>query len=94
MCRSCHISHNMSEKSKSFLASETNHHDANIPWLEWKDLDLNNEKWGIPKDGPDGLFLDAERIVMPRTLESHQWIRAKNLKNLTVLFNYFFNYAP
>ncbi|XP_071557569.1 androglobin [Temnothorax nylanderi] len=77
----------MSEKSKSFFTVETNPHpDANVAyasWPEWKDSDLNNEKWGVPKDGPDGLFLDAERVAMPRSLEPDHWIRAKDLKHLT-----------
>jgi len=80
----------MSEKSKNFFTVETSRHpDANVAyasWPEWKDSDLNNEKWGIPKDGPDGLFLDAERVAMPQSLEPDHWIRAKDLKHLTVLF--------
>nr|XP_012224984.1 PREDICTED: uncharacterized protein LOC105673728 [Linepithema humile] len=50
-------------------------------WPEWKDSDLNNEKWEIPKGG---LFLDAETVTMPRSLEPDHWIRAKDLKHLTV----------
>ncbi|EZA54745.1 hypothetical protein X777_05030 [Ooceraea biroi] len=79
----------MSEKSKSFAAETNRHADAstmNTPWLEWKDFDLNNEKWEIPKDDYDGLFLDAECVGMPRSLEPYQWIRARDLKHLTVLF--------
>lgn len=76
----------MSEKSKTTFITEANRYqDANAPWLEWKDSDLNNEKWGTPRNGPDGLFLDTERIIMPRSLEPYQWIRAKDLKHLTVL---------
>jgi len=58
---------------------------ANVSWLEWKDSDLNNEKWGVPKDGPDGLFLDTEYVAMPRSLKPDRWIRAKDLQRLTVL---------
>lgn len=79
----------MSEKSKSFFTTETNHYfDTNVAyalWPEWKDSDLNNERWEIPKNGPDGLFLDAEGAAMPQSLELDQWIRAKDLKHLTVL---------
>jgi len=83
----------MSEKSRSFFTTETNRHpDVNVAyalWPEWKDSDLNNEKWEIPKEGPDGLFLDTERVAMPRSLEPDHWIRAKDLKHLTVLRHYF-----
>lgn len=77
----------MSEKSKSSFTVDVNRHpDTNIAsWPKWKDSDLNNEKWGIPKDGTDGLFLDAERVAMPQSLEPDHWIRAKDLKHLTVL---------
>jgi len=51
-------------------------------WPEWKDSDLNNEKWEIPKGE---LFLDTEFVTMPRSLEPDRWIRAKDLKHLTVL---------
>ncbi|KAG5317869.1 ADGB protein, partial [Pseudoatta argentina] len=74
----------MSEKSKRFFSA--NHHpDANTAyeWPEWKDSDLNNEKWEIPKNGPDGLFLDAERVAMPWSLEPDRWIRAIDLEHLT-----------
>ena len=78
----------MSEKSKRFFTAKTKHHpDAYTAyeWPEWKDSDLNNEKWEISKDGPDGLFLDAERVAMPWSLEPDRWIRAKDLEHLTVL---------
>lgn len=72
--------------SESLSTVETNRHpDAKVAyasWPEWKDSDLNDEKWGIPKDG---LFLDAERVAMPRSLEPDHWIRAKDLKHLIVL---------
>lgn len=58
------------------------HADVNMLWPEWKDSDLNNEKWEILKGE---LFLDAEPVTMPRSLEPDHWIRAKDLKNLTVL---------
>lgn len=74
----------MSEKSKSWSTVEAGRPpDAKVAsWPEWKDSDLNNEKWGIP-DG--GLFLDTERVAMPRSLEPDHWIRAKDLKHLIVL---------
>lgn len=78
----------MSEKSKSLSITETNQPNVNVKyalWPEWKDSDLNNEKWEIPKDGPDGLFMDIQRVTMPRSLEPEYWIRAKDLKHLTVL---------
>jgi hypothetical protein len=78
------IFHAMSKISKSFTP-KISRYDANTitTWLEWKDVDLNNEKWRIPRDGS---FLDAEGVVMPKSLEPSNWIRAKDLKNLTVFF--------
>ncbi|XP_070158784.1 androglobin [Polyergus mexicanus] len=69
----------MSEKSRNNYQSDI----ANASWPEWKDSDLNNEKWGVPKDGPDGLFLDTEYVTMPRSLKPDRWIRAKDLQHLT-----------
>lgn len=68
----------MSEKSRNNYQSDV----ANAWWPEWKDSDLNNEKWGIPKNG---LFLDTEYVTLPRSLKPDQWIRAKDLQRLTVL---------
>ncbi|XP_011702486.1 PREDICTED: androglobin-like isoform X2 [Wasmannia auropunctata] len=74
--------------SESIFTAEINRRsDTNVAfalWPEWKDFDLNNEKWGI-KNGPDGLFVDAERVAIPRSLEPdlEHWIRAKDLKHLT-----------
>lgn len=53
-----------------------------MPWPEWRDSDLNNERWQIPKGE---LFRDAEPVAMPRSLEPDRWIRAKDLKHSTVL---------
>lgn len=71
----------MSEKSRNNYQSDV----ANASWPEWKDSDLNNEKWGAPKDSPDGLFLDTEYVTMPPSLKPDRWIRAKDLQRLTVL---------
>ncbi|CAL1678749.1 unnamed protein product [Lasius platythorax] len=68
----------MSEKSRNNQSDV-----ANATWPEWKDSDLNNEKWGVPKNGPDGLFLDTECVTMPRSLKPDRWIRAKDLQRLT-----------
>jgi len=78
------IFHVMSRVSKSFT-SKVSRYDATTiaTWLEWKDVDLNNEKWRIPRDG---LFLDAEGVVMPKSLKPSNWIRARDLKHLTVPF--------
>nr|XP_050857419.1 androglobin-like isoform X1 [Vespula vulgaris] len=54
-----------------------------IPWTEWKDTELNNEKWSIPQNGEDGLFLDTELTPMPLSLEPYEWIRPHFLKDLT-----------
>lgn len=78
----------MSEKSRNNRQSDV----ANVSWPEWKDSELNNEKWGVPKDGPDGLFLDTERVIMPRSLKPDRWIRAKDLQHLTVLSLMYFRY--
>lgn len=73
----------MLDRSKNLFTAETNHHyAANTLWPEWKDFDLNNEKWGTSKDE---LFLDAECVKMPRSLEPSKWLRAKDLEYMTVL---------
>lgn len=73
----------MSERSKSLFTAETDHHyTMNTLWPEWKDSDLNNEKWETSKDE---IFLDAEPVILPRSLEPYQWIRAKDLEYMTVL---------
>lgn len=77
----------MSEKSRSNQSDV-----ANATWPEWKDSDLNNEKWGVPKNGSDGLFLDTECVSMPRSLKPDRWIRAKDLQRLTVPPLMYFRY--
>ncbi|XP_076763331.1 androglobin-like [Xylocopa sonorina] len=57
--------------------------DDTTLWQEWSDATLNKENWTYPKNGPDGLFFDTQVVQLPSSLESHEWIRAKDLENLT-----------
>ncbi|XP_078046835.1 androglobin [Augochlora pura] len=75
----------MSLKSKKVAESEFNSPIAkdSALWPEWSDAALNKENWSSPKNGTDGLFMDTRPVDLPPSLEPSEWIRAKNLKNLT-----------
>ncbi|XP_076244001.1 androglobin [Calliopsis andreniformis] len=82
---------------KKVAKSESNVSIGNdsILWPEWSDITLNKENWATPKNGSDGLFLDTQPVQLPQSLEPYQWIRAKNLTNLTeplVVFTPSFEY--
>ncbi|CAL7940379.1 unnamed protein product [Xylocopa violacea] len=57
--------------------------DDTALWQEWSDATLNKENWTYPKNGPDGLFFDTQVVQLPSSLEPREWIRAKDLENLT-----------
>ncbi|CAK9814641.1 ADGB [Anthophora plagiata] len=75
----------MSVRSKKVAESvfEVLPADDSALWPEWNDTVLNKENWAIPKNGSDGLFLDTQLVQLPPSLESHEWIRAKDQENLT-----------
>ncbi|XP_017876263.1 uncharacterized protein LOC108622717 [Ceratina calcarata] len=65
--------------------------EESVLWQEWSDAALNRENWSTPKNGPDDLFLDTQVVQLPPSLEPYEWVRAKDLSDLTGPLTVFVN---